>query len=109
MTALPGHDALALLAQRDPEAFARQRSELIEACIRRAPTATQPRLVELQSQIDAIRALSETPRDAVEELCLVMVSNLGTLKCLLQEVAAALPERDAPLVGGNRSAGKSVQ
>ncbi len=109
MTSLPGHDALAQLARRDPEAFARLRTDLIDAHIRKAPAAARARLVELQSRIDAIRNLSETPRDAVEELCLVMVSNLGTLKSLLQEVATILPERRSTLAAGHLSPGNPAR
>ena len=57
-------DAWARLAKSDPEAFERQRAQVIEGAIRSSSPRIQQRLRGLQFRVDAQRRLSRHPLGA---------------------------------------------
>ncbi|MGE0383912.1 MAG: DUF3135 domain-containing protein [Gammaproteobacteria bacterium] len=65
-------DTWAALAKSDPEAFERQRTELLDAAIASAPEHMQRRLHGLQWRLDQIRSHSRTPMAA----CIRMSSQM---------------------------------
>ena len=70
---LPDFDQLLRLAERQPEALERLRTELINAAIDKAHGETKQRLRGLQFQIDAQRQLHKSPLGAC-----IKISNMMT-------------------------------
>ena len=67
------------LAQRDPEAFFRERSQLIDAYITGHSSAQARRLRAIQCQIDTLRVSAGTPDAALHCLLGLIGSNLQML------------------------------
>ncbi|NMG14429.1 DUF3135 domain-containing protein [Aromatoleum bremense] len=76
------------LAQRDPEAFFRARSEVIEQFIAAHPAAERGRLRELQRRIDCIRASAGGPLRATGVLCAMMRERLELLQLQCERLRA---------------------
>lgn len=66
-------DAWARLAKTDPEAFERQRAQVIETAIRSGAPRNRHRLRGLQFQVDAQRRLSSNPLGACIRLSRMML------------------------------------
>jgi hypothetical protein len=87
-----GFDEWATLAKSDPQAFERQRRQVIDRAILAAPANRQQQLRRVQWKLDQIRSTSRTPMVA----CLRMQSLLwesvagehGLLACLQRPLAA---------------------
>jgi hypothetical protein len=81
-------DAWLALASSDPEAFERQRRQIINRAIQRAPARRQQRLHQLQWQLDQIRATSRTPMIACLRMQRMLWESVdgedGLLACLRQ-------------------------
>ena len=82
------------LAQRDPEAFFRERSQLIDAFINAQPVGQAGRLRVYQRQIDCLRVNAATPDSAL--LCLLTLIGrnlqaLDQLSCALSRACRRLP------------------
>ena len=81
------------LAQRDPEAFFRERSLLIDAFINAQPAGQAGQLRVYQRQIDCLRVNAATPDSAL--LCLLSLIGhnlqaMGQLSCALGQVCQRL-------------------
>lgn len=74
------------LAQRDPEAFFRERSQLIDAFINAQPGGRASRLRAYQRQIDCLRVSAATPDSAL--LCLLTL--IGRNLQALDQLSSAL-------------------
>ena len=88
------------LAARDPEAFERRRSEVIEDFIRRAPEDRQERLRRLQWRIDRTRERAGNPVAACVRLSQMMWDSLagdgGLLEALDELRGVPRPPRRPP-------------
>jgi alkylation response protein AidB-like acyl-CoA dehydrogenase len=78
-------DAWAELASRDPQAYFRQRERAILEFISAHPHR-QEMLMELQARIDAMRAISGSPQQALRGLAGMMAEQLQALSNSMREL-----------------------
>lgn len=88
----PDFDELKCLAERDPDAFEKLRSELVEDLIRNSSPNNQRRLRGLQFSTDARRRLASNPMKALLDIQAMMHVSLYQLSQALQ----ALSEQSTP-------------
>jgi len=108
-----GFDEWAALAKSDPQAFERQRRQVIDRAILAAPADRQQQLRRVQWKLDQIRSTSRTPMVACLRMHRLLWESVtgdhGLLACLQRSAAAKQrPARTAsariiPLHGGGRS------
>jgi len=79
-------DAWTTLAQRDPQAFEKQRSRVIEAAILGAPAKQQPQLRRTQWKLDQIRRSSATPLVACLRMQQLLWENVAGEDGLLERL-----------------------
>lgn len=91
------------LAERDPQAFFKERERTISAFISTAHPRSTASLTQLQAQIDTVRTTSGTPTLALRSLAIMMTDTLNRLavhaRDLNEEVVRlsdALKEDDGP-------------
>ncbi len=76
------------LFEQDPEAFERQRAELIERTIAASPERYQQRLRGLMFQVEAKRATARNPLDACVKISNMMWDHFEQLRLHLNAVAS---------------------
>ena len=89
-------DAWAALAQKDPQAFEKQRRQVLEAVILDAPAEKQPQLRRTQWKLDQIRRSSATPLAACLRMQRLLWENVvgeGGLLEHLQRLSSTRPPR----------------
>jgi len=98
-------DAWTALARRDPQAFEKQRSRVIEAAILGAPVNKQPQLRRTQWKLDLIRRSSPTPLAACLRMQRLLWENvagedglLERLQQLSRQDSAGPPRRSAKIL-----------
>jgi hypothetical protein len=88
------------LAKHDPEAFERERTQVIDAMIRRVPACRQERLRRLQWKLDQIRRTSGSPLGACLRMNRLMwgavTGDGGLLEVLNLPVVADKGRKSAP-------------
>lgn len=80
-------DAWAELASRDPQAYFRKRERVILDFISQHPHHRQ-NLVELQARVDAMRAMSGSPQQALRGLAGMLAEQLQALSNSMSELRA---------------------
>ena len=80
-------DALATLAQNDPEAFEAERRRLLEEFMQEVPERHHRRLHGLQFRIDMERRRAKTPVSACLRISAMMWESFGKLQTSLQELS----------------------
>lgn len=87
-----GFDEWAALAKQDPQAFERQRRQVIDRAILAAPADRQPQLRRVQWKLDQIRSTSRTPMVACLRMQRLLWESVagdhGLLACLQRPAAA---------------------
>jgi hypothetical protein len=79
-------DNWAALARRDPQAFEKQRSRVLEAAILDAPAAKQPQLRRTQWKLDQIRRSSANPLAACLRMQRLLWENVAGEDGLLERL-----------------------
>ena len=79
-------DAWTSLAQRDPQAFEKQRRCVLEAAILEAPARKQPQLRRTQWKLDQIRRRSATPLAACLQMQRLLWDNVAGKDGLLERL-----------------------
>lgn len=92
-TVMPSFDELAHLAQNNPQAFEKLRTQLCQQMIMAAPAHLQKRLQGLQFRIDNERKLSGSPLGACIRLSQMMNESLMQLHALLSNPEEYMAQR----------------
>lgn len=93
---IPTFDELKDLAQRDPAAFERLRTEIIEDCICRSSECNQRRLRGLQFVIEARRRVAGSPMKALLDIQAMMHDSFrGLQQALLVQQRPCEPPAEA--------------
>lgn len=79
-------DAWSTLARRNPQAFEKQRSRVLEAAIRNAPASKQPQLRRTQWRLDQIRRSSSSPLAACLHMQRLLWENVAGEDGLLERL-----------------------
>lgn len=74
------------LAERDPQAFFKERERTISAFISAANPRSTASLTQLQAQIDTVRTTSGTPTLALRGLAIMMTDTLNRLAVHAREL-----------------------
>lgn len=80
-------DAWSELYASDPEAFERQREELIKAEIAKSPESMQRRLKGIQFELDAKRSLCDSPLDSCMQMSTQMWQSFDGMRTRLNALA----------------------
>ncbi|BFM11647.1 DUF3135 domain-containing protein [Simiduia litorea] len=88
---LPDFDQLLRLAERQPEALERLRTELINAFINKSQGDTKRRLRGLQFQIDAQRQLHKSPLGACIKISNMMTESFHDMIARLNQPTVETP------------------
>ncbi len=90
MRNLPCFEDLVTMAQKEPDALNQLLKDKTEEMILAAPEKCQPRLIELQLEIDAQRQTASNPTDSMITLSKMMTDSFSRLNQVLNQSTGKL-------------------